>query len=158
MAACADVSRVLDAPRTLEHAGRERTEHIMRRVSSTESVPDTVHDTLRVPVLADLQQKFLNETATNQGVNPYQSIGSQAVIRERAPRRTLDDMRHLSEIIKRARAERTEADVLLRRDQGGKVTARKYKSERDPRPSPRNPSTVFHCGAELRRDSLEATR
>lgn len=77
-------------------------------ISSTESVADTQHDTLRIPVLAELQQRFLDEVAQDHGVNPYQSDGPRTVIRERAPRRSLDDMRRLSEIIKRARAQGTE--------------------------------------------------
>jgi hypothetical protein len=78
--------------------------------SSTESVRDTQLDTLRIPALADLQQKLLDEAA-DHGFNPYEYDGSQTVIRERTRRRTLDDMRRLSETIKRARAQRTEQDV-----------------------------------------------
>ncbi|HUN25260.1 MAG TPA: hypothetical protein VMU67_03060 [Steroidobacteraceae bacterium] len=78
----------------------------MTRLSSTESPRDSLHDTVRIPLLAELQQKFLNETAADIGVDPYQSDGPHCGIRERTPRRTLDDMRRLSESIKRARAQR----------------------------------------------------
>ena len=79
--------------------------------SSTQPVRDSQLDTLRIPVLAELQQKLLDEMAAGHGFNPYERDGSQAVIRERTPRRTLDDMRRLSETIKQARAQRTERDV-----------------------------------------------
>ena len=80
-------------------------------LSSTQSVQETQLDTLRIPALADLQQKLLDEMAADQGFNPYERDGSQTVVRERTPRRTLDDMRRLSETIKRARSQRTEQDV-----------------------------------------------
>jgi len=70
----------------------------MQQVSWTESVPDSTCDTVRIPALAELQQQFLS------GVDPYQSASQEPLARERARRRTLDDMRRLSETIKRARA------------------------------------------------------
>src|SRR5215472_2872159 len=88
-----------------------RREQIIVTLISTQSVRDTQLDTLRIPALADLQQKLLDEMAADHGFNPYERDGSQAVIRERTRRRTLDDMRRLSETIKRARAQRTEQDV-----------------------------------------------
>jgi hypothetical protein len=77
----------------------------MQQVSSTESVADSAHDTVRIPALAELQQQFLRETAS--GVDPYRSDRQPSAARERAPRRTLDDMRRLSETIKRARSQPT---------------------------------------------------
>jgi hypothetical protein len=75
----------------------------MRQIGSTESVADSPNDTVRIPVLAELQQRFLSDTAAGLGVDPYQSDGHQAALGERVPRRTLDDMRRLSEAIMRAR-------------------------------------------------------
>ena len=78
--------------------------------SSTQSLRESPLDTLRIPALADLQQRLLDEMA-DHGFNPYERDGSQTDIRERTPRRTLDDMRRLSETIKRARAQRAEQDA-----------------------------------------------
>lgn len=75
----------------------------MRQVGSTESVVDSSHDTVRIPVLAELQQQFLSEMASGLGVDPYHSDTHPGALRERTPRRTLDDMRRLSEAIVQAR-------------------------------------------------------
>ncbi len=76
----------------------------MSPVIRTDFGSDPARDTVRIPVLAELQQQFLSETAAESGVDPYQSDGQRGVARERPGRRTLDDMRRLSETIKRARA------------------------------------------------------
>jgi len=82
----------------------------MSQVVRTDSGSDPALDTVRIPVLAELQQQFLSEAAAESGVDPYQSDGQRVVARERPSRRTLDDMRRLSETIKRSRASQSEPE------------------------------------------------
>jgi len=62
---------------------------------------DPYADTVRIPVPAEFRRQLEAELAENAGCNPYNSDG-QSVVAE-APRRTLDDMRRLSYLIKLSR-------------------------------------------------------
>ena len=64
-------------------------------------------DTQRVRALQDATNVSIDEVPTPEpgpSDNPYSTGDKREVIAKRAPRRTLDDMRKLSEEIKRARA------------------------------------------------------
>jgi hypothetical protein len=62
-------------------------------------------DTQQVRALQDATDVSLGESPTlTISDNPYSTGDKREVIAKRAPRRTLDDMRKLSEEIKRARA------------------------------------------------------
>jgi hypothetical protein len=62
-------------------------------------------DTQQVKALQDATSVSLGEVPTpTPSDNPYSTGDKREVIAKRAPRRTLDDMRKLSEEIKRARA------------------------------------------------------
>lgn len=62
-------------------------------------------DTVRVKALQEAAQGQLgNVTPPAQGIDPYRTANSPRNP-EKKPRRTLDDMRKLSEAIKRARAD-----------------------------------------------------
>ncbi len=64
-------------------------------------------DTQQVRALQDATNVSINETPSPKASdNPYSTGDKREVIAKRAPRRTLDDMRKLSEEIKRARAEK----------------------------------------------------
>ena len=62
-------------------------------------------DTQRVRALQDTTNVSIGEEPTpGPSDNPYSTGDKRELIAKRAPRRTLDDMRKLSEEIKRARA------------------------------------------------------
>jgi hypothetical protein len=62
-------------------------------------------DTKRVRALQDATTVSIGEVPTpGPSDNPYSTGDKRELIAKRAPRRTLDDMRQLSEEIKRARA------------------------------------------------------
>jgi hypothetical protein len=86
---------------------RSMTEQSMQRGGSTASGRESIGDTVRIPALAEQQLKFLSELA-EAGVDPYETDRQREIVRGRSPRRTLDDMRRLSEAIKRARGSATE--------------------------------------------------
>jgi hypothetical protein len=64
-------------------------------------------DTKQVKALQESTDVSLGEAPTAPiSDNPYSTGDKREIIAKRAPRRTLDDMRKLSEEIKRARAEK----------------------------------------------------
>jgi hypothetical protein len=65
-------------------------------------------DTKQVKALQESTDVTLGEEAPTPAIsdNPYSTGDKREMIAKRAPRRTLDDMRKLSEEIKRARAEK----------------------------------------------------
>jgi hypothetical protein len=76
-------------------------------MSRTHSPEDRAHpgdDTVRLPMLDTVQVQVISETTAEIGVDPYQTGERPRLVRDRRPRRTLDDMRQLSETIKSTRS------------------------------------------------------
>jgi hypothetical protein len=66
-------------------------------------------DTQRVKALQESTDVQLRETTTPTGADPYSTAGAPQVL-EQTSRRTLNDMRILSEEIKRARASKKSSE------------------------------------------------
>jgi hypothetical protein len=62
---------------------------------------DPYADTVRIPVPEEFRRELAAVMAEDSGCNPYDSSGKNAIVP--APRRTLDDMRRLSYLIKLSR-------------------------------------------------------
>jgi hypothetical protein len=69
--------------------------------STQPAICDPFAETVRIRVLGDFPRSFVGDLQDDDtGCNPYESDKHAVAPQDSPPRRTLDDMRRLSEVIK----------------------------------------------------------